>query len=175
MVARLGHWCFRHRWTVLGIWLVAVVVGVLSVGQVFDRLVANNGPRSLESVQAYDVLSASSQQGGTVDVLIGGVDPRSARLRKALAATVSEVSRIPGVLKVTAPYALARDGRGMRVQVTLANLGRDRRNAAVDAVAARFHALGATLPDVGITGAQVLVGGNFVLNRQANQQVQRDL
>ncbi|WP_426505577.1 hypothetical protein ACPPVO_47735 [Dactylosporangium sp. McL0621] len=48
-IARIGHWCFRHRWGVLGLWLAAVVLGVVAAGPVFDALAANNTPKTMES------------------------------------------------------------------------------------------------------------------------------
>jgi RND superfamily putative drug exporter len=185
-LARAGLWCYRHRWTVVAIWLVAVAAGALSAGPVFDRLVTSNGPKSLESVQASNVLSATSNQGGTVDAVVQDVAPGTAGVRSAVLAAAADVARISGVTKVATPYdqgvpaqraaaALARDGRGLRIHVTLANLDRAARNTAVDAAADRLHALRPALVAAGQPGARVLVGGGSVLNRQANQQVRRDL
>ncbi|MCU1678200.1 MAG: hypothetical protein JWM93_2958, partial [Frankiales bacterium] len=32
VVAEIGRFCFRHRWIVLGTWLVVVVLGGLAFG-----------------------------------------------------------------------------------------------------------------------------------------------
>jgi RND superfamily putative drug exporter len=170
----------------VAIWLVAVVVGALSAGPVFNGLVTGNGPKTLESVQAFNVLDASSNQGGTVDAVVRGVTPGAAPVRAAVRSASADVARISGVRTVTTPYdqgvpapraaaALARDGHGLRIHVTLANLDQGPRNTAVDAVSARLHALRTELVAAGQPGAEVLVGGGTVLNRQANAQVRQDL
>src|SRR5262249_47094299 len=71
--------------------------------------------------------------------------------------------------------AIARDGHGLRIRVALVKLDRPRRDATVDAVSARLHALRRDLFEAWQTRPQVLVGGSSLLNQQANQQVQADL
>jgi RND superfamily putative drug exporter len=57
LIARIGRWCFRRRWTVLAIWLAAAVLGVLAAGPVFAALGGDDSSDAMESFQAQDVLS----------------------------------------------------------------------------------------------------------------------
>src|SRR5216110_54632 len=104
LVARLGRRCFRRRWWVLAIWLLAVGGGVLSVGPVFHGLAGGGGPSSLESVQGNQVLSDTSQQGATVTAVVDGIDPAAGAVRDAVRAAAADVGRMSGVLRVTTPY-----------------------------------------------------------------------
>ncbi|MEV0718352.1 hypothetical protein [Asanoa sp. NPDC050611] len=45
-LGRLGRWCFRRRWAVLALWLVAVVAGGFAAGPVFAGLDDSQGPSS---------------------------------------------------------------------------------------------------------------------------------
>ena len=80
-IAAAGQWCFRHRWSVVGLWLMAVVLGVLCAGPVFESLAGDNNPKSLESFRAQTVLDSQSVQGGTVIGVIDGIDPAAAPVR----------------------------------------------------------------------------------------------
>src|SRR5256885_17234024 len=75
MLGRLGRWCFRRRWWVLAIWLLAMVAGVLSAGPVFHGLTGGGGPKSLESVAANQVLADAADRGGTVVAVIDRIQP----------------------------------------------------------------------------------------------------
>src|SRR2546423_13205321 len=75
MLGRLGRWCFRRRWWVLAIWLLAMVAGVLSAGPVFHGLTGGGGPKSLESVAANQVLADAADRGGTVVAVIHRIQP----------------------------------------------------------------------------------------------------
>ena len=93
-IARIGRWCFRRRWWVLAIWLVAVAGGVLSAGPVFHGLTSGGGPSSLESVHANQVLSDTSQKGSTVTAVVDGIDPAAGAVRDAVRAAASDVGRM---------------------------------------------------------------------------------
>jgi RND superfamily putative drug exporter len=186
VIARIGRWCFRRRWWVVAVWLVAMVVGGLSAGPVFNALGSSNGPRSLESVQASNVLKEGSNQGGTVVGVVDRVDPKAASVRRAVQALAIDLAQVPGVTKVVTPYdaglppahaaaMLARDGHGLVVQATIADLTGGARNTTVDALSTRLHALAPALAAAGAPDAQVTVGGGPVINRQANRQAQTDL
>ncbi|OLB77981.1 MAG: hypothetical protein AUI14_14650 [Actinobacteria bacterium 13_2_20CM_2_71_6] len=87
VIARVGRWCFRRRWWVLAIWLVAVAGGVLAAGPVFNGLSGGGGPTSMESIQANQVLSGTSDKGGTVTGVIDQIDPTADGVRDAVRAT----------------------------------------------------------------------------------------
>ena len=103
MLGRLGRWCFRRRWWVLAIWLVAVAGGVLSAGPVFHGLTSGGGPSSLESVHANQVLSDTSQKGSTVTAVVDGIDPAAGAVRDAVRAAASDVGRMSGTVLTVKP------------------------------------------------------------------------
>ncbi|TMM31559.1 MAG: MMPL family transporter [Actinobacteria bacterium] len=181
LVARLGRRCFRRRWWVLAIWLLAVGGGVLSVGPVFHGLAGGGGPSSLESVQANQMLADAGRKGATVTAVVDGIDPTAAAVHAAVLAAAADIGPMSGVAKVTTPYdpdlpparaaaQVARDHRAVLVNVELAKLDKVTRHDVAAAVSARLHQLGGTL-----AGAQVRVGGGAALSQQANDAVQRDL
>ena len=181
LVARLGRRCFRRRWWVLAIWLLAVGGGVLSVGPVFHGLAGGGGPSSLESVQANQMLADAGRKGATVTAVVDGIDPTAAAVHDAVLAAAADIGPMSGVAKVTTPYdpdlpparaaaQVARDHRAVLVNVELAKLDKVTRHDVAAAVSARLHQLGGTL-----AGAQVRVGGGAALSQQANDAVQRDL
>jgi RND superfamily putative drug exporter len=170
VMARTGRWCFRRRWYVLGIWVLAVAAGYLSVGPVFDRLADDNNPRHVESIEALDVQSGATATGGTVVGLVDRVDIRSPEVRDAVSAASFTITGLPDVHAV-APPVPSPDGTSLLVSVTLDKVDQQRRSAAAGAVADRLHKLADDLP----AGARVRVGGNPVLNREARQAVQEDL
>lgn len=186
IVARVGRWCFRRKWWVVAVWLAAIVVGGLASGPVFRGLGGDNGPQSLESVRAGDVLSAGSNDGGTVTAVVDRVDPRAAAVRDDIRAAAADLSRVSGVRSVATPYdpglpaaaaaaMTASDGHAVLIQARLANLPDDAVRTAVDALSARLHELSRALAADGQPGATVLIGGGPVISQQANAQAQSDL
>jgi putative drug exporter of the RND superfamily len=180
-IARLGRWCFRRRWWVLAIWLVAIAGGVLSAGPVFHGLTGGGGPSSLESVQANKVLSDTSRKGSTVTAVVDGIDPAAGAVRDAVGTAAADVRRMSGVVRVSTPYdpglpaaraaaQVAKDNRAVTVNVELAQLDKVTRHDVAAKISDRLHQLSRTLP-----GAQVRVGGAAALGQQANDAVQKDL
>jgi len=189
-VARIGRWCFRHKWTVLAGWLVAVAIGVVCAGPVFSSLTNDRGPSSLESVAGSNQLNGTSTSAGTVVGVVTGVDPDAAAVRQAVTRAATDIGRIPGVASVVTPYqeglpaagadgrsassragVIAKDQRGLLIQARLGPLTDGATDTATDAVAARMHALA---PELG-PQADVLVGGGNLINREVNGQAQKDL
>jgi RND superfamily putative drug exporter len=173
-MARIGRWCFRHRWLTLAMWLLAVTAGALSAGTVFNSLADNNNPRHVESIEAYDTLASATETGGTVAGIITGVDPRDSRTADAISAATAELRDIADV-KAVAPPVPSKDGRDLLLGVTLDKVERPARNVAADAISARLHRLGGDLRAGGQQAAEVRVGGGPVLNREANRAVRDDL
>src|ERR1051325_6690088 len=179
-VAAIGRFSYRHRWTVLVVWLVVAAGGFLASGPVFNHLNGGQGGTSLESIRGYHVLDAESTAGGTVVGEVTHVDPASAGLRAAVASAAADLRKIDGVRAVATPIdpggtaLVARTGDGVVLTVSLAKLSDDAQTTAVAAIEKRFDALQADLrtsdPD-----APVLAGGGPVIQPQVNDQVQHDL
>jgi RND superfamily putative drug exporter len=185
-MARVGRWCFRRRWWVLLIWVIAVGSGVVSAGSVFNGLADSNNPRRVESVEAYDVLNSGSNNGGQVVGLIDRVDPGSGAVRDAVDRVAADLAARPDVKDVRSPFTpglrpaqadafRSTDGQALTVVVRLVKLERGDRNAAADAIGERLHRLADDLRTAGQPDARVRVGGGPVLNREANQTVKQDL
>src|SRR5947209_13639764 len=132
LIARVGRWCFRRRWWVLALWLLAVAAGGLSAGPVFHGLTSGGGPSSLESVQGNQML-ARGADGPTVTAVVDGVDPAAGAVRDAVRSAAGDIGRMSGVLRVSTPYdpglpaaraaaQVSRDHRAVLVTVTLAQL-----------------------------------------------------
>jgi RND superfamily putative drug exporter len=186
MIARVGRWCFRRQWWVIAIWLAAVVAGGLAAGPVFSGLGGDDGPKSLESVQAGNVLTANSKDGENVTAVVDKVDPGATAVRDDVRATATDLATVPGVTKVATPFdaglsatdsaaLIAKDGHGLLIQVSLADLPEDKLRTTVDTLSTRLHALRGTLVGDAQPDAAVLVGGDPVINEQADAQAQDDL
>src|SRR6266511_2894610 len=179
VLARVGRWCFRRRWWVLG-------AGVLASGPMFSSLADGNNPKRVESTQAYDVVNTGNDSGGQIIGLVDGVDPGSATVRELVSATAADIAALPKVKTLQHPYVegqpaaktrflVANDGRGLLVVATLVKMERSERGAAIDGVRPYFDRLADRLHEAGLSQARVRLGGNAVLNREAHQAVQQDL
>ena len=186
MLGRLGRWCFRRRWWVLAIWLLAMVAGVLSAGPVFHGLTGGGGPKSLESVAANQVLADAADRGGTVVAVIDQVEPAARGVDTVVRAAADDLRHVSGVDTVTTPYdtgvpkaktatLIAADARAVLVQIQLGKLDKLARHDAVVAISDRLHKLGDELVGAGQSGTRVRVGGSAALGKQANDAVQGDL
>jgi len=155
LIARVGRWCFRRKWAVLAIWLVGTVVGGLAAGPVFNSLSDSNGPKSFESVQAYDVLQVGSDKGGTVVAVVDKVDPASPAVRDEVRATATALAGISGVTSVVTPFdtglsaqqaatLIAKDGHGLLIQANLTDKA-DNESSTLDPIADRMHGLAGKL------------------------------
>jgi putative drug exporter of the RND superfamily len=183
VLARAGRWCFRRRWSVLAMWVVAAVAGGLASGPVTDALADDNPPRHIESIAARDVLSSNADTGGSVIGLVDRVDPQAPAVRDAVTAAATDLATITDVRRVATPYTatphtagptpagtlLSADGHGLLVTMTLDKVDSPRRNAVVDAATTRLHRLADDLHGAGQEQARVRVGGDPALNRQADQ------
>ena len=176
MFGAIGRFCARRRWPVLVAWMVLVAAGALASGPVFARLDASRASDRLESVQALDVIGDNATYGARVLGLVDDVPIADPAVRARIRAAAAEVARVPHVGRVVDPYAGARaglvatDGRGGVVVVDLdRTISGAERDEAIDAAAARLRQLEREIP-----GATVTIGGNPLLNREINEQVQAD-
>ena len=149
LVARMGRWCFRRRWLVLAVWLVAVIAGGIASGPVFSRIADGTSSQQVESIEVNDVLRQGAVDGGQLIGMIDHVDARSAQVREVITGSVAELATMATVKRVDSPLAntapaqrqLSRDGRAMFVQVTLASAEPAARSAAIDDLSQRLRAM----------------------------------
>jgi putative drug exporter of the RND superfamily len=167
VIARIGGFCFRHRWWVVGVWLVAATGGVFMSGPVLNALAETTDVRQVESIQAYDVMNTGDQSSGQVIGLVDHVDPQADNVRKAVDRVADQIYDVPNVRAVDTPYSgsrtplVSQQKDALLIVATLDELDRPTRNATIDAIRTRLHTLGADLP-----GARVQVGGGAVLSAE---------
>jgi RND superfamily putative drug exporter len=109
MIARLGRWCFQHRWSTLVTWLVALIgVGVIANGVIGPAFSSQMEIPASESASGFDVLDEyfadmgmGGQSGSIVFRAPQGVDDPA--VVDAMNEMFDEVSQIEGVT-VTSPY-----------------------------------------------------------------------
>ncbi len=182
LTARVGGWSFRHPWYAIAIWLVVVVAGVLAAGRVFAGLGGGDGPKSMESVQAQEVLSQDSRDGGTVVGVLDHVDPRSPAVKQQVDALATHLGTVSGVVGVATPYTpgradlVAQDGKALAIQVKIAEIDDlTQRRDTIEEIRTELRGLPGTLGGAGVAGTTMSVGGDPVLDMEANDQVQHDL
>src|SRR3954454_23301450 len=128
VVARIGRFCFRHRWSVIGVWLVVVVLGGLAFGPVFGAIADASNPKHVEAIDGLDAIATGNDSSGTVIGLIDDVDPQATAVRTTVEAAAADLGRASGVTSVATPFSvpaaqapayLATDQRGLLIVVTL--------------------------------------------------------
>jgi len=107
-MTNLARWCFRHRLTVVGIWvalLIAVAVPYALLGPAYNDAFDLPG---MESSQAQDLLQASApKQAGDSDQIVVRAERGSITdpaVRKRVSAMLSTVAALPSVTSVSSMY-----------------------------------------------------------------------
>jgi RND superfamily putative drug exporter len=105
----LARWCFRHRSSVIGIWialLVAIAVPYSLLGTGYND--SFNLP-GLESTKAQGLLQAAApQQAGDTDQIVIQVQKGSVldpAVKRTVSSMLTEVSTLPSVTSVTSMYS----------------------------------------------------------------------
>jgi RND superfamily putative drug exporter len=169
-MASIARWCFRHRFSVVALWLAALVgLGIVStaVGSGYNDNFALPGT---ESTKALSLLqSAFPAQAGESDTIVWHVRQGSVTdpaVREPVTAMLDRVAHAPQVAGLTSPYTpqggaqISADGRTAYATVHLTSFGRrmpkaDIENIITIATSARTDAL------------EVELGGNAI--QQVNQ------
>ena len=112
----LARWCFRHRLTVVGIWvalLIAVAVPYALLGAKYNNAFDLPG---MESSRAQDLLQAAApKQAGNSDQIVVRVQHGSISdpaVRKRVSAMLAQVAKLPSVSSVESMY-----GSGGQTQI----------------------------------------------------------
>jgi putative drug exporter of the RND superfamily len=182
VIARIGRFCFRNRWWVLVVWLVVATGGLLSSGAVFAALADSNTVRSVESVEARDVMAAGNDSSGQIIVLVDGVDAQQPAVHTAVDHAADAIYDLDAVQTVDTPYSsprgaalVAGDHRGLLMVATLTVVDPGRRAEVIADIRAVGRRLAADLATAGIRGATVGLGGSLVLNADARHATRTDL
>ncbi|WP_432991093.1 MMPL family transporter [Dactylosporangium sp. CA-233914] len=184
VVARIGRFCFRHRWSVIGLWLVVVVLGGLAFGPVFAAIADGSNPKHVEAIDGLDAVATGNDSSGTVIGLVTGVDPQAPAVRATVEAAAADLGRAAGVTGVATPFSvpaaqapayLATDRHGLLIVVTLAKLDRAERGGVLTTLRDRLHKVDGDLAAAGVPQATVEVGGNPILNAELRDAQKGDL
>jgi RND superfamily putative drug exporter len=172
----IGRFCARRRWPVLAAWALLVAAGAAASGPVFAGLQSGRASGRFESVQAYDVIGDHAEYGGRVLGLVDDARIADPAVRGEVVGAARDIAALPHVGRVVDPYSGARfglvatDGRAGLVVVDMdRDLTRQERDAVVEGVSARLEELPRR-----VRGASIKIGGQAVLNRELNEQVQAD-
>jgi RND superfamily putative drug exporter len=107
-MAQLARWCFRHRYSVIGIWLVALIAVGAVVGAVGTAYSDNFNLPGTESTKALELLqSASPKQAGDSDQIVVHVTNgtvQDAAVKQRISGMLAQVAKVPSVDSVTSPY-----------------------------------------------------------------------
>jgi putative drug exporter of the RND superfamily len=113
--ASLGRFVYRRRVPVVLAWVLVLGVGLGVGGQVFGRLGTGSGLRDdAESVVVSDLLARVSGAGTEVTGLLDGRSADDPAFRSEVADAVKDLEAVPGVQRVTGPWAAGRELRGDR-------------------------------------------------------------
>jgi RND superfamily putative drug exporter len=112
--ARLGSWCHRRRWSVVGAWLAVLVVGGIASGAVGTNFRSEFSLPDVESRRGFEILEAGfggvgTGEAGSIVVRAeqGVTDPQ---VEAAVSAFLGQVAAIEGVT-VVSPYAPGAEGQ----------------------------------------------------------------
>jgi putative drug exporter of the RND superfamily len=190
--ASLGRFVFRRRVPVALAWVLVLGIGLGVGGQVFGRLGTGSGLRDdAESVVVSDLLGRVGGGGTGITGLIDGRPAADPAFQAEVADAVEDLEAVPGVARVTSPWAggrpvrggrgahaagggsppdnplVARDGRAVLVQVALEEgLRGPGHQRAVEQVGERLGAVDAP---------RVVVGGEERAREEFQEQAREDL
>jgi putative drug exporter of the RND superfamily len=110
---RLGRFCYRRHWTVITVWIVALVVLFVASGAIGSRYSDSFGDFRSEATRGFDLIqqgfgqSTGENRGSIVFTADQGVnDPQ---VRRAMETFFAEVARIGhGDMQVESPYTNPR-------------------------------------------------------------------
>src|ERR1700733_2756002 len=109
---RLARMCFKHRRRVVGAWLAALVV-ILIVSQAAgtdfnsDFNLPNTDSQATVSLLEKNFPTASGENDQVVVEATHGATVRTPAVKKAFAAALAKVEKVPGIASVGSPYSKA--------------------------------------------------------------------
>ncbi|MGY6500385.1 MAG: MMPL family transporter [Acidimicrobiales bacterium] len=166
MFARLGRWCFTHRYAVIGLWVAAAVLGGAVLGTIGTKTRTEFSLPDVESRNGIEVLDehfggqGAGFNGSIVFLAEDGVDDPA--VRSTMEALFVEVDQIESV-RVVSPYTdegqaqIARQGP-LAGQVAYASIELPN-GVTVEEAEVISHEMHELLPDV--DGLQIEIGGEI--------------
>lgn len=165
----LAHWCFRHRYVVIALWLLAIV-GFAALLQRADSAYTNTlSLPGAGSTEAHDLLDEGlPAEAGAIDSVVWHTDEGTVRdpaVRQRMSATLDTIAELPSVANVVSPYQpdgsgqISADGRTAYAQIGYDALAQELEKERVESVVD-------TARDAGTDGLRVEVGGPAVLQTE---------
>ncbi|WP_413759694.1 MMPL family transporter [Streptomyces sp. MMBL 11-3] len=172
MLHRLASASTRRPLTVIGLWLLFLLLGFGLGTGVFGRL-SDSVPDvpGTESDRAAEYLDDVDPAGESVTAVIAGTPVTGAALRAQVEAAVTDLRDLADVAAVPDPYTtqglLAEDGQALVIPVTLkGGLEDDAEERVLDAVGDRVHE---------VEAPEVHVSGGPLLGQQLGERAQEDV
>lgn len=143
MFTRLGSFCFRRRWIVVGVWLAALLIGGAIANGIGADYSDDFSLPDVESKTGFDILETQFEGSGTTTtgtiVFMADQGVHDPAVASAMTAYFDRVRAIDGVVDVESPY----DTTNPRAASQIASRGKYADKVAFAAVA--------TDPDIGFT------------------------
>lgn len=164
-MAGIARWCFRHRFIVIGLWLIALVI-TFGLTKIDGTNYSNSfSLPSTDSTKALDLLqTVSAGASGEADTIVWQVSNgsvRSSSTQDRINAMFQKVLKIPQVASITSPYTAAgarqisEDGRTAYATVEFNNQLQNLNKQNVQAVLA-------TAKGASTKGLEVEMGGEAI-------------
>jgi RND superfamily putative drug exporter len=170
-MSSLARWCFRHKFVVLAIWVVALfVLGGLSAGAGSGYTDQFSLPGT-ESTTAFNLLKDNfkTESTDTNQVVFGAKDVNDPAIKARIEQTLAEIAKGPHVQRVDSPFAdgaaaqqISKDGT-----VAFANVHMDGEQPIADVPKSAYDKLIDTAEAARGDGLQVELGGSGI--QQATQ------
>src|SRR5262245_38724448 len=159
-MSSLARWCFRRRFTVLGIWLAALIVlggiGAAAGSQYTDEF----SLPGTESTRALELLEKSfpTQSGDTAQIVWQASDVKDPATQQQVDALLAQVRKIPHIVEVK-QGATSKDGT-----IAYANVNFDK--LFQDVPISSYHKLIDAADAANGKGLRVELGGNGIQQAQ---------
>jgi RND superfamily putative drug exporter len=168
----LARWCFRNRFVVLAIWVVALIaLGGLSVSAGSGYTDSFSLPGT-ESTTALNLLTDNfnTESTDTNQVVFAADDVTDPAVKARIEKTLAAIAKVPHVERVDSPFA---EGAGAQQiakdkSVAFANVHMDGEQPIADVPKEAYDKLISTAEDARGDGLQVELAGNGI--QQATQQ-----
>ncbi|MEV6008099.1 MMPL family transporter [Streptomyces sp. NPDC051976] len=163
IVASVARWCFRHKWLVIVLWVVAFV-GVGAAGSALGSAYSNAfSLKGTESTKVLDLMDkVVPERSGEGDTVVWHVDSgtiRDAAVRSRIEPVLAKIAKQKDVGTVVSPYVpagaaqISKDGRTAYATVTYTKIGNDLTDAQGKLLITTAH-------EAKTKGLEVEVGGN---------------
>ena len=162
---KIARWCFRHRFIVIGLWIVVLIVSYGLTQVLGTNYNDSFSLPSTDSTKALNLLKeVSPGASGETDTVVwhvtnGSVNDPATKLQ--MESVLAKIEQIPQVASVTSPYSpmgmtqISRDGQTAYAQVSFSkefqNLDKANVTSLID-----------TVKSAGTNGLEVEVGGQAI-------------